>query len=86
MTDDNQSGEHGPKVAFFTGCDFVTGSLQSDRHIQASSGRINITIFYTSGGNLSPVLSDRLPHFTIAVQFCNLYLGHLLNDKRYPNP
>ncbi|MEG4837146.1 MULTISPECIES: hypothetical protein [unclassified Microcoleus] len=45
MTDDNQGGEHGPKVAFFTGCGFFIGSLQSDRHIQASSGMINITSF-----------------------------------------
>ncbi|WP_242721489.1 hypothetical protein [Microcoleus vaginatus] len=77
MTEDNQGEDLEPKVAFFTGYDFLTGSLQSDRHILASSGMINITSFYSSGGNLSPVLSDRLPHFTIAVQFCNLYRGHL---------
>ncbi|MEG4422666.1 MULTISPECIES: hypothetical protein [unclassified Microcoleus] len=45
MTDDKQDGEHGPKVAFFTACDFFIGSLQSDRHIQTSSGMINITSF-----------------------------------------
>lgn len=84
-TDENQGVEHEPKVAFFTGCDILTASPQSDRHIQASGGIINITSFYSSGGNLSQVWSGRRPHFTLAVQLCNLYLGHLLNDKRYAN-
>ncbi len=43
----------GLKLLFFTECEFLTASLQSDRHIQASSGIMNITSFYSSGGNLS---------------------------------
>ena len=73
MTDDKQGWDHRPTVAFFlTGCDFLPAIPQSDRHIHTSSGMINITSFYSSGGNLSQVLSGRSPHFTIAVQLCNL--------------
>lgn len=72
----------GLKLHFFYRCDFLTASLLSDRHIQASSGMINVTSFYSSGGNLSPVLSGRPLHFTICVQHCNLYRGAFLSDKR----
>jgi hypothetical protein len=33
---------------------------------------INITSFYSSGGNLSQVLSGRPRHFTLAGRLCNL--------------
>ena len=82
MTDDNQGWDCGSTMAFvLTWCDFLAASPQRYRNIHASSGIINMTSFYSSGGNLSQVLSSRPPHFTIAAQLCKLYLGHLLNDK-----
>ncbi|WP_293355361.1 MULTISPECIES: hypothetical protein [unclassified Microcoleus] len=43
---------------------FGTGVIDRDRQIQESSGTINITIFYSSAGNLSQVLTWPLPQFT----------------------
>ncbi|MCC3606162.1 MAG: hypothetical protein JGK24_23775 [Microcoleus sp. PH2017_29_MFU_D_A] len=38
--------------------------IDRDRQIQKSSAMINITIFYSSAGNLSQVLTGWLPQFT----------------------